>query len=73
MLDNNNECPPDLDELRKAKIIDKPAKDSWGQKLLYKCPGDNNKDGVDISSKGPDKQEGTEDDLDNWSENVEEE
>jgi general secretion pathway protein G len=68
MMDNNGDCPKDLEELRAEKIIKKDPKDPWGQLLLFKCPGEQNTDGVDISSKGPDKEEGTDDDITNWEE-----
>lgn len=66
MMDHNGECPKDLDELKSARIINKEAKDPWGEPLVFKCPGEQNTDGADISSKGPDKKEGTEDDIKNW-------
>lgn len=66
MMDNNGDCPQDLDALRAHKIINKDPKDPWGKALIFKCPGEHNPDGFDISSSGPDKQEGTEDDLKNW-------
>ena len=41
--------------------------DPWGAEYIYKCPGDHNKDGYDIHSKGPDGQDGGDDDITNWS------
>ncbi len=41
-------------------------KDSWGTDLIYKCPGEYNSDGYDLSSAGPDRQPGTDDDIGNW-------
>ena len=66
MMDNNGDCPKDLDELYTQKIVNKKPRDAWGQPLLFKCPGDHNKDTADIESRGADKREGTEDDLANW-------
>ena len=43
-------------------------KDPWGNEYSYKQPGQNNEYGYDLYSSGPDKQEGTEDDIINWSE-----
>jgi general secretion pathway protein G len=40
--------------------------DPWGEPYLYRCPGVHNKDGYDIWSKGPDKTDGTDDDIGNW-------
>lgn len=46
--------------------LQKPVvKDTWGSDLVYRCPGELNVDSYDIVSFGPDKQEGTEDDIDN--------
>lgn len=41
--------------------------DPWGHPYVYKCPGDHNADGYDLHSFGPDGQDGTDDDIDNWS------
>jgi general secretion pathway protein G len=41
-------------------------KDSWGTDFVYECPGRFNPDSYDLSSAGPDKQAGTEDDITNW-------
>jgi general secretion pathway protein G len=41
-------------------------KDAWGNDLIYKCPGQYNEQGYDLSSPGHDGQEGTEDDIVNW-------
>lgn len=40
--------------------------DPWGQPYQYRFPGTRNKTGYDLFSKGPDKTEGTEDDIGNW-------
>ncbi len=66
MMDNNSECPKELDDLYTQKIINKKPRDAWGQALIFKCPGDKNKESADILSKGPDKREGTKDDIKNW-------
>jgi general secretion pathway protein G len=41
--------------------------DPWGSPYQYKCPGDHNTDSYDLSSNGPDKNAGTDDDVVNWS------
>lgn len=41
-------------------------KDPWGEELQYKQPGEVNTDSYDLWSKGPDKQDGTDDDVKNW-------
>ena len=43
-------------------------KDPWGNPYVYSCPGQHNTDGFDLHTLGPDGQDGSEDDLDNWSE-----
>jgi len=40
--------------------------DPWGEPYQYRFPGTHNKDGYDLYSKGPDKVEGTADDIGNW-------
>lgn len=42
--------------------------DPWGEAYVYRYPGTHNKAGYDVFSKGPDKTEGTKDDIGNWSE-----
>ncbi len=67
MIDNSQECPATLDELVTQKYMKKNnLKDPWGKTFLMKCPGEQDSDGVDVSSAGPDKQEGTDDDINSW-------
>ena len=40
--------------------------DPWGEAYRYRFPGTKNKGGYDLYSVGPDKAEGTEDDIGNW-------
>jgi general secretion pathway protein G len=40
--------------------------DPWGEPYQYRYPGTHNKGGYDLFSKGPDKTEGTADDIGNW-------
>jgi general secretion pathway protein G len=40
--------------------------DPWKEPYQYVYPGQRNKGGYDLWSKGPDKQTGTEDDIGNW-------
>ena len=40
--------------------------DPWQEPYIYRFPGVKNKDGYDLYSKGPDKTEGTPDDIGNW-------
>ena len=40
--------------------------DPWEEPYVYRYPGTKNKGGYDLFSKGPDRIEGTEDDVGNW-------
>ncbi len=40
--------------------------DPWQEPYVYRFPGVKNKDSYDLFSKGPDKIEGTPDDIGNW-------
>ena len=40
--------------------------DPWGEPYQYRYPGVKNKNGYDLWSKGPDKTDGTDDDIGNW-------
>ncbi len=42
------------------------SKDPWGNEYSYRIPGSHNTSSYDLLSRGPDKQEGTEDDIVNW-------
>lgn len=64
--DNTDSCPKSLSDLYTQKYLTKDPKDPWGEPLIFKCPGEHNKDGADIVSKGKDKQEGTTDDIKSW-------
>jgi general secretion pathway protein G len=66
MMDNNNNCPQGIEELISQKLLKKEHKDPWGKPFALKCPGEQDPDGVDVTSSGPDKAEGTEDDINSW-------
>ena len=66
MLDNSNNCPRSLEELVAQKYLQKGMKDPWGKDFILRCPGTNDTDGADVSSAGPDKAEGTADDVKSW-------
>ena len=66
MLDNSNSCPRSLDDLVAQKYLKKGLKDPWGKDFIFRCPGTNDTDGADVVSAGPDKQEGTADDIKSW-------
>ncbi len=40
--------------------------DAWGTPLFYRYPGTHNTDRYDLWSAGPDKKDGTADDIGNW-------
>jgi general secretion pathway protein G len=40
--------------------------DPWGTPYLYRYPGSHNTDRYDVWSAGPDRKEGTADDIGNW-------
>jgi general secretion pathway protein G len=43
-----------------------PILDPWGEPYQYRYPGTKNPKGYDLWSKGPDKTDGTADDIGNW-------
>lgn len=44
----------------------RPPADPWGEAYRYRCPGTKNVGGYDLYSVGPDKTDGSEDDIGNW-------
>ena len=67
MIDNASACPKGVDDLVAQKYIDKAgAKDPWDKPYIFQCPGTNDPDSADVSSAGPDKQDGTADDIHSW-------
>lgn len=47
------------------KALDFVPRDAWGELFLYAYPASHGMD-YDLTSKGRDRQEGTEDDINNW-------
>jgi len=67
MIDSNSSCPKSLDDLVAQKYVSRAsAKDPWGKEFTVRCPGQNDTDGADITSSGPDKADGTADDIKSW-------
>jgi general secretion pathway protein G len=66
MMENNSNCPNSVDDLVSNKNLAKKPKDPWGREYTLKCPGTGDPDGVDVMSTGPDRQEGTADDIKSW-------
>ncbi len=56
---------PDVENYPDGGYLKKIPKDPWGNEFLYLSPGSNG--AVDIWSKGPDENPGTEDDITNWA------
>jgi general secretion pathway protein G len=50
---------------RWRQYLDKVPKDAWDQDFIYVSPGVNKP--FELRSVGPDRKEGTEDDLDVWN------
>ena len=67
MIDSNSNCPKSLDDLVAQKYLSKAsAKDPWGKDFVLRCPGQQDPDGADITSAGPDRADGTTDDIRSW-------
>ena len=58
--------PSDLTDDEWDKVMTEVPKDGWKQDFVYKCPGEDGRD-FDLISTGRDKQEGTADDITNFS------
>jgi general secretion pathway protein G len=57
---------PTVEDLVREDFLRKPPVDPWGTPLSLRCPGQHDRDGVDVLSFGPDEKEGTDDDLRSW-------
>jgi len=70
-LKDLTEKPSDDEAANKwhGPYIDDPnsLKDAWQYELKYKAPGEHNPDSYDLWSVGPDGQDGTDDDIGNWT------
>jgi len=57
-------CPKSIEDLiAQGELGKNDVKDPWGTPYAYKCPGTADPDSADVTSAGPDKQPGTEDDI----------
>lgn len=54
------------DKRWRGPYLDRAPTDAWGTQLKYEFPGRMNKSNFDVSSAGPDKVFGTDDDIGNW-------
>jgi general secretion pathway protein G len=60
-------CPKGIDELiSQGELSKNDGKDPWGTAYVFRCPGTQDTDGVDVISWGPDKTDGTADDIKSW-------
>ena len=63
-------APANKSDRWRGPYIDSPGNkaplDPWGEPYQYRYPGTHNKGGYDLYSKGPDKADGTADDIGNW-------
>lgn len=62
------EEPNDVRDWRGPYIKRGVPQDPWGNAYVYRYPGDQNENGYDLYSFGPDGQSGGGDDVTNWSE-----
>ena len=59
-------CPKGIDELiAQGELSKSDAKDPWGSAYIFRCPGTQDTEGVDVVSWGPDKIESN-DDVRSW-------
>jgi len=67
-----NAYPKSLDEMLQPTapgrdpVLKEPAIDPWNEPYQYRYPGVHNPRSFDLWSKGPDRQDGTADDIGNW-------
>lgn len=54
------------DKRWRGPYLDRAPADAWGTQLKYEFPGRMNKSSFDVSSAGPDKVFGSDDDIGNW-------
>jgi len=62
----DSDCPQSLSVLAdssNALLKEKQLKDEWQQEFIFNCPSQKEGRSYDLCSKGPDKREGTPDDI----------
>jgi general secretion pathway protein G len=60
-------CPKGIEELiGQGELSKGDSKDPWGTAYVFRCPGTQDPDGIDVYSFGPDKVDGTPDDIRSW-------
>lgn len=60
------QAPAGMDAWRGPYLSRKEFKDPWGNEYLYRSPGQQNSEGYDLYSAGPNGSEGDDDDVTNW-------
>lgn len=60
------DTPPVPNSWKGPYLANEIPLDPWGNKYIYKCPGDHNENSYDLSSYGPDGKAGGGDDITNW-------
>ncbi|HKY40134.1 MAG TPA: type II secretion system protein GspG [Polyangiaceae bacterium] len=65
MSSSGGNCP----RIEDLAQVDPTARtvDTWGTPYTLQCPGKYERNGVDVSSSGPDKQPGNDDDINSWN------
>ncbi|MFM7165317.1 MAG: type II secretion system major pseudopilin GspG [Planctomycetaceae bacterium] len=58
--------PSGKDPAWKGPYLEKEPLDPWGTAIAYRFPGTRNPDSFDVSSAGPDRIHGNQDDIGNW-------
>lgn len=64
MLQKNDKCPKNMQDLKAAGVTARVKKDPWGEEYIITCPGEHGP--VDVTSLGPDKKPGGNDDINSW-------
>jgi general secretion pathway protein G len=60
--------PPNLASTWHGPYVDRQfVNDPWGRPYIYRCPGSQNPHSFDLLSLGEDGQEGSADNIDNWT------
>lgn len=64
-LDHGDTFPTSLNDLMGGKrdYVREMRRDPWNNDYVYLCPGKKHKNSYDLYSKGPDRTDGTEDDI----------
>jgi general secretion pathway protein G len=58
---------PTIEELIEGHYLAGPPTDPWGHAMLVRCPGEHDREGVDVLAVGRDGREGTGDDVASWT------